>query len=86
MQCLHETKDRRSCVSELFFIEELVPKPFPSVTWLSRRLNAGTIPGSKVGRRWVMTRADVQQALELLKNKTAKPAGLTTATTRRRAS
>lgn len=57
-------------IPETFFLEELVPKPFPSVDWLSRRLTAGEIPGSKVGRRWVMTAADVRQALDMLKNPT----------------
>lgn len=54
-------------IPETFFLEELVPKPFPSVDWLSRRLASGEIPGSKVGRRWVMTAADVRAALDILK-------------------
>src|SRR5688500_8627389 len=34
-------------------ISELVPL-FPSVDWLARRLNKGIIPGTKLGRTWVM--------------------------------
>jgi hypothetical protein len=61
-------------IPQTFFLEELVPRPFPSVDWLSRRLISGEIPGSKVGRRWVMTADDVAAALDILKNPKARPA------------
>lgn len=66
-------------------IRDLVP-PFPSVDWLSRRLNAGIIPGAKLGRTWVMTDGDVRAALEIFRNTpTASPSsGITQASARRR--
>lgn len=67
-------------------IKDLVP-PFPSEDWLSRRLNKGIIPGSKLGRNWVMTDADILAALEIFHN-SASPAdtrGLTAAGMRRSA-
>ncbi|BBY43591.1 hypothetical protein [Mycolicibacterium celeriflavum] len=68
-------------------IRELV-LPFPSVDWLSRRLNAGIIPGTKLGRTWVMSDDDVRAALAIFKNTNAHaPAasGITPASARRRA-
>lgn len=67
-------------------IRDLVP-PFPSVDWLSRRLNAGIIPGSKLGRTWVMTDDDVRAALEIFRNTTTSsaPSGITSRSARRRA-
>jgi hypothetical protein len=66
-------------------IADLVPRPFPSVDWVSRRLNAGIIPGSKIGRTWVMTDDDVRVALETFRNTTAPTAsGITPASARRR--
>jgi hypothetical protein len=53
---------------ETYFADELVPKQFPSKAWLERKLRAGAIPGSKVGRKWVMTEMDVRDALEILRN------------------
>lgn len=65
-------------------IKELVP-PFPSVDWLSRRLNAGIIPGTKLGRTWVMTDDDVRAALTIFKNtNTPATSGITLASARRR--
>jgi hypothetical protein len=66
-------------------IISLVPQLFPSVDWLSRRLNAGIIPGSKIGRKWLMTGDDIRTALETYKNTTAPTAsGITAASARRR--
>lgn len=70
---------------ELFPLEDLVPTPFPSVLWASRRLNKGVIPGTKIGRKWFMTSQDLAQTLELLKeNKSTQPGGPTAASARRR--
>jgi len=33
--------------------------------WLARRLCEKKLPGRKLGRRWVLTAADLQQALDL---------------------
>ncbi|MCV7229098.1 hypothetical protein [Mycolicibacterium komossense] len=67
-------------------IKDLVP-PFPSVDWLSRRLNAGVIPGTKLGRTWVMTDDDVRAALDTFKNtksSAATTSSITPASARRR--
>jgi hypothetical protein len=72
---------------ETFLLKELVPKPFPSVKWLSRRLNAGSIPGSRVPGvegGWILTREDVQLALAQLKNNTNTANQPTTASSRAR--
>lgn len=67
-------------------IEELVPHPFPSKDWVSRRLSKGVIPGSKIGRTWVMTDDDVRVALEIFKNtNNPAPSGITPASARLRA-
>lgn len=74
-----------NALPELFPLEDLVPKPFPSVLWASRRLNKGVIPGTKVGRKWFMTQQDVVTALELLRKNPTQPAtGQPTAASARR--
>ncbi|APE16179.1 hypothetical protein BOH72_14090 [Mycobacterium sp. WY10] len=68
-------------------IKDLVPRPFPSVDWLSRRLNKGIIPGTKLGRTWVMTNDDIREALDLFRNsnKTSTHAsGISAGSARRR--
>lgn len=59
---------------------------FPSLDWLRRRLTAGTIPGRKIGRSWVMTAEDVAEAIEGFKNNTVNTAsGITPTAASRRA-
>lgn len=67
-------------------IRDLVP-PFPSVDRLSRRLNKGIIPGTKLGRTWVMTDDDIRAALETFKNTAPSQhteSGITSTSARRR--
>lgn len=64
-------------------ISELVP-PFPSVDWLARRLSKGVIPGTKLGRTWVMTDDDVRATLEIYKNRKTTPSGITARSARLR--
>lgn len=68
----------------IHWVGDLVPNPFQSVDWISRRLNQGVVPGRKIGRRWYMTDDDIRAALEVFKNNTNSPSGITLASARLR--
>lgn len=72
-------------IPTVYPIQDLTP-PFPSVDWLSKRLNAGVIPGSKIGRQWYMSSQDVADALDVFRNVNKPQSGITAASRRRRAS
>ena len=66
-----------------------------SERWLVEQIRAARFPASKVGRKWVMTEQDVQDALDICRNGASRPApqqpakvaqfSSMTSTTRRRA-
>ncbi|PSR63955.1 MULTISPECIES: helix-turn-helix domain-containing protein [Nocardia] len=50
----------------LYTVPEVAELLGPHVTdeWLTRQLRARKIPGRKVGRYWMLTRADIEAAIE----------------------
>lgn len=61
--------------------------PHVTVEWLTRQLRARKIPGRKVGRYWMLTRADIEAAIESMARPAIAPkpdpAGLTRTSRRR---
>ncbi|AHH16551.1 putative DNA-binding protein [Nocardia nova SH22a] len=61
--------------------------PHVTVAWLTKRLRERKFPGRKVGRSWMLTRADIESAIELMARPAIAPkpdpAGLTAGSRRR---
>jgi hypothetical protein len=52
---------------ELSEVAQLLPRALKDPErWLRRKLNAGELAGTLVGRHWVMTERQVERMLELL--------------------
>jgi hypothetical protein len=47
----------------------ILPDMTSGVRWLSNRLNRGELSGYRVGRTWRMTREDVEDMIELHRNR-----------------
>lgn len=55
-------------------LQELVDAGLaPSVKWLQHQIRAGKITARKIGRHWVMTDADIDEALEKWRNRPLPP-------------
>lgn len=74
---------------QMFTVPEVAELLGPHVTdeWLTRQLRARKIPGRKVGRYWMLTRADIEAAIESMARPAIAPkpdaAGLTRTSRRR---
>lgn len=49
---------------EIYTLDEAAEKLHVTPTWYMRQLRERKLPGRKFGRKWMLTRADLEAALE----------------------